>query len=152
MCEEYRQELMAYADGEVTDRKQRADIEAHMVICSACYDEYRDYRALGAVCRTSLNDSPPSKELSGYYTGVCRKLERRVSFYAWNAGALLLLISGSIMTFNDSSNLMTEFLGVVSMIMGAAFIWLGYFCNDCKSNKTSKMNHQNQDEFDELFK
>ena len=150
MCEEYRQELMAFADGELSDNK-RAEVEAHLIICSDCSEEFHRFKTLGFVCHSVLPKVPGTYSWKNYYGGVFRKMESRVSLYTWSAAAFLILAIGAFLTFNNSSNSLTAVLGVISMTIGCAFIWLSYFCNSCKNTLRDKSD-QNDDEIEELFR
>lgn len=122
---------MALLDGEI-EESDRAVVEQHVRTCPHCHCEFENFQRLNSLTR-KIRFAPPPRETVWvhYYAGVCRKIEAGGGWAVWSAGALLLVMTGTLMLFGFTNCALAATLGVIAMMAGVALLWLSYFCN-CK--------------------
>lgn len=121
---------MALLDGEIAEN-ERAVVERHVRTCPHCHNEFDRFQRLNSLTDQVHFSEPREATWVYYYSGVCRKIEVGGGWALWSAGALLLVMTGSLMLFGFNNCPLAATLGVIAMMSGVALLWLSYFCN-CK--------------------
>lgn len=92
-CQESKELLMGYLDGELTDQ-QKQTLEQHLSQCTDCKQELEDFRRLIAVTSDVTLKEPEQKLWDAYWSGLYNRLERGIGWILFSVAAIALLIWG----------------------------------------------------------
>ena len=88
-CDKYKEMLMGYLDGELSDGESR-EIEKHLKDCTACSEELGQFRKLKEITDDISLNEPEDRVFEQYWSGIYNRIERRL-------GWILLSVSGTIL-------------------------------------------------------
>jgi len=92
-CEDYKELLMAYIDGEI-DEADRERFEEHIAQCERCRSELEELRNLKEVTDDMMFKFPEDKLWATYWSGVYNRLERGSAWALVSIGTTILIVYG----------------------------------------------------------
>jgi anti-sigma factor RsiW len=110
--------LSAYADGEL-DAAQRADVEAHLAVCTECKRELSMIRTLGGAMREARSESGAAS----VWSAVDRRINRPFGWILVVAGVLVW--AGLAVRAWAREALTLEWIAVTAVVVGLAMLALG---------------------------
>ena len=88
-CDKYKEMLMGYLDGELSDGESR-EIEKHLKDCTGCSEELAQFRKLKEITDDISLNEPEDRVFEQYWSGIYNRIERQI-------GWILLSVSGTIL-------------------------------------------------------
>ncbi len=88
-CDKYKEMLMGYLDGELSDDQSR-EIEKHLNECTGCSEELGQFRKLKEITDDISLNEPEDRIFDQYWSSVYNRTERRI-------GWILLSVSGMVL-------------------------------------------------------
>ena len=88
-CDKYKEMLMGYLDGELSDDQSR-EIEKHLNECTGCSEELGQFRKLKEITDDISLNEPEDRVFEQYWSSVYNRTERRI-------GWILLSVSGMVL-------------------------------------------------------
>lgn len=99
-CEEYREQLMAYLDGEL-DEAEAARFRAHVAECETCREELDKLQRLKEVTRGMKFIRPRDAAWDQHWTCIYNRMERGAAWIFLSIGAIVLGVYGLYHLFAD---------------------------------------------------
>jgi len=120
-CEEIKELMMGYIDGELSD-EQRKQVEKHLEECEKCRDEYKSFVQIKEVTEDMKLADLKEDIWAGYWKGVYKRIERGAGWFFLSIGAMILLAYGVFeflkSIFQDPSLTLITKVGIFSLVLG----------------------------------
>ena len=127
MCDDYKDLLMGYLDGELSD-EQKGTFKEHLNTCDSCRQELADFRRLIAITDDVELAEPEDKLWDAYWGGLYNRLERGVGWILFSVAAIALLIYAGFkliecLVTDPAVGVMFK-IGLIAMIVGFAILFV----------------------------
>jgi hypothetical protein len=124
-CDDFRELLAGYQDGELDEEQQR-QVERHLQECEACREELARLDKVKEVAGSVQFDDLPLKVWEGYWQGVYRRVERGLGWMFTSIGVILLSAVGAFHLvrdfFFDARFSIIAKIGVAGLLLGCIFL------------------------------
>ncbi len=126
-CEDYREQLMAYLDGELGET-ERLEFTAHLETCEACREELEKLETLKEVSRGMKLIKPSDEVWDRHWTCIYNRVERGVAWIFLSIGAIVLGIFAVCQLcagfFVDPTVSLWIKLGVGALVVGGVTLFV----------------------------
>lgn len=124
-CEEIKNLMMGYIDGELSD-EQKSLVEKHIEECEKCRDEYKSFVRIKEVTEDMRLADLKEDIWAGYWKGVYKRIERGAGWIFLSIGAIILLAFGMFefiksIIFDPSLSLIVK-IGIFSLTLGVVIL------------------------------
>lgn len=121
----YKRLLMGRLDGELPSKEEKK-LRLHVRECKECRRELEEFNEMEGVIERMKYKEPPDEAWEKYWSRVCNRLERGLSWILISIGAIILLFYGG---FRAVENLIKDpalavFLKVAILVLLAGLIIL----------------------------
>jgi anti-sigma factor RsiW len=116
-CDKYKALLMGLIDGELTP-EEAGEVDAHLIKCNACREEYEQLRVTAAKIETVSLDEPQDEVLKRLWKSPYSRFTRNSGLFFVLAGWLSLIIYGLIEAFRSSEDPLFPKIAMAAMIIG----------------------------------
>jgi hypothetical protein len=126
-CDEYREQLMAYLDGELEGIEARK-VRSHLDECEACRAELAKFEKLKEVSTTMKFIKPTDEVWDRHWTGIYNRVERGVAWVFLSIAAIIFGVFGVYHLcadfFADSAVNLCLKIGVGALIVGGITLFV----------------------------
>ncbi len=122
ICKEWRNQAMAYLDGELP-AMERAAFEEHLAGCPTCARVFQEYRQIKEVTKKMKVPEPDPKVWSEYPKGFIESASRGLGWLFYVCGFLIIFVF-AIYQFAVSPEDAIAKRGVFSIIIGFVFLFI----------------------------
>jgi predicted anti-sigma-YlaC factor YlaD len=126
-CEEYKDYLMGYLDGELSDERKE-QLEKHLADCSSCRRELNDFRKLIAITDDVGLIEPEDKLWEQYWSGFYNRFERGIGWILFGVASICLLVYGGFKLvealIKDPTIGVLLKIGLLAVITGLAILFV----------------------------
>ena len=144
-CQDYRQLMTGYIDGELSDA-QRRELESHLRACEACTRELEEFVAIKENLTMIKFKEPSDAELERYWGRVYNRLERGVAWILFSLGAIVVLCWGAFKMIEeiiqDPNISLVLKIGVVSLVVGVVVLFVSMVRERLTVRKTDKYSRE----------
>ena len=124
-CHDYKDLMMGYLDNELNN-EQRRQFEEHLIGCSECKAELKEFRKLKAITDEVTLVEPEDKIWQDYWSGVYNRIERSIGWIVFSVAAILLAIYGGFKLIEEIiTDATVDILlkaGLLALIAGMAIL------------------------------
>lgn len=126
-CQEYKDFMMAYLDGELNDEQRRA-FEQHLAGCPDCTREMAEFTRLKQITDSVTLLEPEDRLWDAYWGGVYNRIERGIGWVLFSVAAILLVIYGGFTAIEkviqDPGVSMLLKAGLLVLLAGLAILFV----------------------------
>lgn len=144
-CQDYRQLMTGYIDGELSDA-QRRELESHLRDCEACARELGEFVAIKENLTMIKFKDPSDAELERYWGRVYNRLERGVGWILFSLGAIVVLSWGAFELLEeivqDPNVSLVLKVGVVALVVGVVVLFVSLVRERLTVRKTDKYSRE----------
>jgi len=126
-CQDYKELMMGYLDGELDQQQQKA-LEQHLAVCKQCAEELEDFRRLKQITDGVKLVEPEERLWQQYWTSVYNRIERGLGWILCSVSAILLTIYGGYKAIEqlikDPTVGMVPKVALLALLAGLAILFV----------------------------
>jgi predicted anti-sigma-YlaC factor YlaD len=126
-CQDYKELMMGYLDGELSDEQKRK-FEEHLAKCEQCTNELKEFRKLKAITDEVAFVEPEDRLWRQYWNGTYNRMERSLGWIIFSVAGILLTIYGGFKAIEElvRDPEVGNFLkvGLIVLLVGLAILFV----------------------------
>jgi predicted anti-sigma-YlaC factor YlaD len=126
-CHDYKDLMMGYLDGELSDEQKRR-FEEHLAGCPECAGELKEFKRLKAITDEVTLIEPEDRLWRDYWGGIYNRIERGAGWIVFSVAAILLIIYGGFRAIEEMiRDPKVELLfkvGLLALIVGLTILFV----------------------------
>jgi len=126
-CHDYKDLMMGYLDGELSDEQKR-QFEEHLASCPECRGELNEFRKLKAITDDVTLVEPEDRIWQQYWGGTYNRIERGLGWIFFSVAGILLTIyfgfKGIEALIKDPTVGAFLKVGLIALLVGLAILFV----------------------------